>query len=59
MMEKLRLAQEDFDNHRQEPWKAALPQFIEHLYFKRFGKRRPDVVVSIEEQLRTEEDKGR
>jgi hypothetical protein len=25
------------DNHRQEPWKAPLPQFIEDLYFKRFG----------------------
>jgi len=45
------------DNHRQEPWKAALPQFIERLYFKRFGKRRPDLVVSIEERARTEEDK--
>jgi hypothetical protein len=26
------------DNHRQEPWKAPLPQFIEHLYLKRFGR---------------------
>ena len=23
------------DNHRQEPWKATLPQFIENIYFKR------------------------
>jgi hypothetical protein len=45
------------DNHRQEPWKVPLPQFIEHLYFKRFGKRRPDVVVSIEERARQEADK--
>jgi hypothetical protein len=29
------------DNHRQEPWKAPLPQFIEHLYLKRFGRERP------------------
>ena len=29
------------DNHRQEPWKAPLPQFIEDLYFKRFGRRAP------------------
>jgi len=36
-------------NHRQEPWKVPLPEFIEHLYEKRFGKTRPDVVVSIEE----------
>jgi hypothetical protein len=29
------------DNHKQEPWKLPLPQFIEELYFKRFGKRTP------------------
>ena len=23
-------------NHKQEPWKLPLPQFIEDLYFKRF-----------------------
>ena len=28
-------------NHRQEPWKAPLPQFIEHLYLKRFGRDGP------------------
>jgi hypothetical protein len=27
-------------NHRQEPWKAPLPQLIEHLYVKRFGRER-------------------
>ena len=26
------------DNHKQEPWKAPLPQFIEHIYFKRFKR---------------------
>jgi len=36
------------DNHKQEPWKAPLPIFIEELYFKRFGKERPDNVMSIE-----------
>ena len=45
------------DNHRQEPWKLPLPEFIEHLYFKRYGKQRPDVVVSIEERARQEERK--
>jgi hypothetical protein len=30
------------DNHRQEPWKVPLPQFIEHLYLTRFGTRRPE-----------------
>jgi hypothetical protein len=37
------------DNHDQEPWKAPLPVFIQNLYFKRFGKERPDDVVSMEE----------
>jgi hypothetical protein len=40
------------DNHRQEPWKLPLPDFIEHLYEKRFGKSRPDVVTTIEERAR-------
>lgn len=35
-------------NHRQEPWKRPLPEFIAHLYVKRFGKV-PDVVQTIEE----------
>jgi hypothetical protein len=45
------------DDHRQQPWKLPLPAFIEHLYFKRFGKRRPDVVVSIEDRARAEKDR--
>ena len=36
-------------NHKQEPWKAPLPDFIEALYFKRFGKSRPVEVRSIEQ----------
>ena len=32
-----------------DPWKAPLPSFIEHLYHKRFGKTRPDVILSIED----------
>jgi hypothetical protein len=39
-------------NYRQEPWKAPLPVFIERIYQKRFGKARPDRVVSIEERAR-------
>ena len=42
------------DNHEQEPWKLPLPQFIEELYFKRFGKTAPDTVVSVEERCRLE-----
>ena len=41
------------DNHDQEPWKAPLPQFIEHLYLKRFGRQRPAVVMSVEERARS------
>ena len=35
-------------NHKQEPWKLPLPDFIEEIYFKRFKKERPDVVKSVE-----------
>ncbi len=37
------------DNHKQQPWKAPLPQFIEDLYFKRFKKKAPDMVYSFEQ----------
>jgi hypothetical protein len=40
------------DNHDQEPWKVPLPEFIEHLYLKRFGRDRPEVVTSIEQRAR-------
>lgn len=40
------------DNHHQQRWKLPLPQFIEHLYFKHFGKTKPDQVTSIEEHAR-------
>ena len=40
------------DNHRQEPWKAPLPEFIESLYFKRFGREQPGIVVSIGQRAR-------
>ncbi len=39
-------------NHRQELWKAPLPQFIERLYLERFGRERPEVVMSVEEWAR-------
>ena len=35
-------------NHKQENWKLPLPQYIEHLYHKRFGKQLPDDVRPIE-----------
>jgi hypothetical protein len=36
-------------NHRQEPWKLPLPDFIAKLYVKRFGKAMPDLVRTIEQ----------
>ena len=41
-------------NHKQEPWKMPLPQFIEHLYRKRYGRDRPTVVMSIEQKAEME-----
>jgi hypothetical protein len=35
----------------KEPWKLPLPQFIRRLYFKRFGRERPNAVRSIEEMI--------
>ena len=45
------------DNHRQERWKLPLPQFIEELYLKRFGKERPSAVFSIEEHALHQQQK--
>jgi hypothetical protein len=45
------------DNHDQESWKAPLARFIEHLYFERFGREGPEVVMSVEEQARVKEAK--
>ncbi len=38
-------------NHKQEPWKMPLPQFIEHRYQWQFGQKMPDDVRSIEEKV--------
>jgi SOS-response transcriptional repressor LexA len=45
------------DNHKQEPWKEPLPEFIDRLYRKQFGKSRPDNVRSIEERCRHDREK--
>jgi hypothetical protein len=39
-------------NHKQEPWKAPLPQFIEDLYLRRFGRVRPERSLSLEARAR-------
>ena len=45
------------DNHDQEPWKLPLPLFIEDLYLKRFGRERPEHVLTIEQIAREIERK--
>ena len=40
------------DNHEQEPWKAPLPRFIEHLYRRRCKRDAPANVRSIEDGVR-------
>ncbi len=45
------------DNHKQEPWKAPLPEFIQYLYAKRFGREWPAEVRSIKEIARVKAQK--
>ena len=45
------------DNHRQEPWKATLPQFIENIYFKRFKREQPETVRPLKQILKEMEFK--
>ncbi|MDA9761829.1 hypothetical protein N9C84_02030 [Desulfobacterales bacterium] len=47
----------NLDNHKQEPWKAPLPIFIEDIYYKRFGKDRPENVRSIEQVVKDKKKK--
>ncbi len=44
-------------NQKQQPGRLPLPVFIESLYFKRFGKERPDNVRSIEQIVRDRKQK--
>jgi hypothetical protein len=44
-------------NHKQEPWKMPLPQYIEELYLRRFKKDRPDNVRSIEQMMADKQQK--
>ena len=37
------------DNHKQEGWKAPLPQFIESIYFKRFKRENPETVKPLKQ----------
>jgi hypothetical protein len=44
-------------NHKQEPWKAPLPEFIEHLYCKRFKRHGPDNVRPVEQIVKDKKRK--
>lgn len=43
------------DNHRNERWKLPLGEFIEDLYFRRFGEKGPVIVPPAEESVRNRE----
>ena len=43
--------------NKQESWKAPLPIFIENIYFKRFGKERPENVRSVEQLVKDKKKK--
>jgi hypothetical protein len=45
------------DNHRQELWKAPLPDFIAECYRKRFGRSAPVLVRSLEEIVQADRQK--
>ena len=47
------------DNHKQEVWKAPLPEFIEESFYKRFKKERPDVVKTLKQILKEQEIKAK
>ena len=45
------------NNHKQEPWKAPLKDFIEKIYFKHFKKIEPENIKSIEQIISEKKNK--
>ena len=45
------------DNHKQEPWKTPLKEFIEDIYLKQFKKPEPDNIRSLNQILQDEKRK--
>ena len=45
------------NNHKQEPWKLPLRLFIEKIYWKRFGKEKPDDCRPIEAKVAEKAEK--
>src|SRR5438128_9926288 len=46
-------------NHRQEPWKLPLPEFIAECYLKRFHRERPAKVVPLAEAAKRHQQSAR
>lgn len=46
-------------NHKQEPWKEPLPNFIESLYLKRYSRLEPAKISTIQELFELELQKKR
>ena len=44
-------------NHKQEPWKLPLAEFIEQCYARQFGRDAPEDRRSIEQKLEAERAK--
>ena len=44
-------------NHKQEPWKLPLPEYIEELYFKHFKKEAPENILPIEQIVKNKKRK--
>jgi hypothetical protein len=46
-------------NHRQEPWKLPLPEFIAECYRKRFHRESPAQVVPLAEVAKRQQQSAR
>ena len=46
-------------NHRQEPWKLPLPEFIAECYVKRFHRERPVKVVPLADVAKRQQQSAR
>ena len=43
-------------NNKQEQWKSPLPEFIEHIYEKRFGRVRAAVILPLAEKANLQQN---
>ena len=46
-------------NHRQEPWKLPVPEFIATCYMKRFHRERPAKVVPLADVAKRQQQSAR